>query len=188
MRVRWLGNACLEIFGDDHILIDPHFTVTPENEADLVLVTHEHDDHFDPAKYRGYGEDAGLYAPATTLEKFGVDGHAVTPGDRIGDVRVLDCDCWGSDESVSYYYHGLLHAGDSNVFPDAEDVAVIFTACFPDYYEDYVSAFTRLNPTRVVPFHYDPEDNESDATGLKERLDSEGIPNEILAPGESIDV
>lgn len=188
MKVRWLGNAAVEVFGEKHILIDPNFTVEPEKEADIVLLTHEHDDHFEGENYRSSGEDAELYAPETSLKKFDVDGKAVEPGDTIGDIKVLDCDCYGSDESVSYFFKGLLHSGDSAYFPDTEGVKLIFTACFPDYYEDYISAFKRLEPDLVVPFHYDPKEGREDAKGLKRKMDEEGIPNKLLSPGEAIEI
>jgi len=188
MKVRWLGNAALEVFGDKHILIDPNFTVEPSKEPDLVLLTHEHDDHFSLEDYRKFGKQAELYAPALSIEKFDVKGTAVTPGEQIQDIDVLDCDCYGSDGSVSYFYNGLLHAGDSAYFPEAEGVKAVFTACFPDYYDDYVKAFQLLEPEIVVPFHYDPEEDIEEAKGLKKRLDEEDIPNKILKPGDHIEI
>ncbi len=188
MKVRWLGNAALEVFGEQHILIDPNFTVEPSKEADLVLLTHEHDDHFSLEDYRKFGKRAELYAPALSLEKFDVEGDSVTPGDEISGIKVLDCDCYGSDESVSYFYKGLLHSGDSAYFPETEDVKAVFTACFPDYYDDYVKAFKRLEPQIVVPFHYNLSEDIDDAEGLTKRLDEEDIPNKILEPGDHIEI
>jgi len=188
MKVRWLGNAALEVFGDKHILIDPNFTVEPLEEPKLVLLTHEHDDHFSPEDYSKLGKQVELYAPALSLEKFDVEGTAVTPREKIWNIDVLDCDCYGSDESVSYFYNGLLHAGDSAHFPDVEGVKAVFTACFPDYYDDYLEAFQRLEPEIVVPFHYDPEEDMEDAEGLKKRLEEEDIPNKVLKPGDHIEI
>lgn len=188
MKVKWLGNAALEVFGNKHILIDPNFTVEPSKKPDIVLLTHEHDDHFSPENYHKIGKEAELYAPALSLEKFDVEGKAVESGDKIGKIKVLDSDCYASDESISYFYKGLLHAGDSAYFPEVEGVKAIFTACFPDYYDDYIEAFKRLEPDIVVPFHYDPEEDMDDAMGLKERLDEEGISNKILEPGDQIEI
>ncbi len=187
MKVRWLGNAALEIFGEKHILIDPNLTVEYEKKPDIILLTHEHDDHFDPEDYNKINEDTELYGPKTTLEKFDLKGDIVTAGDNIGNIEVLDCDCYGSDDSVSYFYNGLLHAGDSAYFPDTKGVNAVFTACFQDYYDDYVEAFKRLKPEIVVPFHYNPKEDMEDAEGLKKRLDEEDIPNKILKPGDHIE-
>lgn len=189
MKVRWLGNAALEVFSEKHILIDPNLKIEPEKTPDLILLTHEHDDHFSPGDYEKYGKGAELYGPETTLEKFNLEGKIVKPGDEIEGIKVLDCDCYGSDESVSYFVNGLLHAGDSAYFPEMDnETKAIFTACFPDYYEDYINAFKRLEPEVVVPFHYDQEDDMEDAKGLKKKMDEEGIPNKILKQGEHIDI
>jgi len=183
-----MGNAAVEISSKKHILIDPNITVEVDIEPDIVLLTHEHDDHFSPEDYAQMEKKARVYGPKTTLEKFDLDGSIVSAGDDIDEIKVLDCDCYGSDESVSYFYKGVLHAGDSAYFPDVEEVRLIFTACFSDYYDDYISAFKRLEPEMVIPFHYDPNDGLEEAEALKKRMDKEGIPNKMLEPGDSIEL
>ncbi len=188
MKVRWLGNAAVKISSKKDILIDPNITVEADLEPDVILLTHEHDDHFSPEDYNEIDKDVKIYGPKTTLEKFDLDGSIVTDGDEIDGIDVLDCDCYGSDDSLSYFYKGILHAGDSAYFPDTEGVKLIFTACFPDYYDDYISAFKRLEPKMVIPFHYNPKDGLEDAKGLKKRMNKEGIPNKMLEPGDSIEI
>ncbi|MFW5945551.1 MAG: MBL fold metallo-hydrolase [Candidatus Natronoplasma sp.] len=188
MKVRWLGNAAVEIFSKKHILIDPNLTVEADIDPDIILLTHEHDDHFSPKDHAQIEKKARVYGPKTTLEKFDLDGSIVTAGDDIDGIKVLDCDCYGSDDSVSYFYNGILHAGDSAYFPEAKGTKLIFTACFPDYYDDYISAFKRLEPEMVIPFHYDPEGGLEDARGLKKRMDEESIQNKILEPGDLIEL
>ncbi|MEA1993323.1 MAG: MBL fold metallo-hydrolase [Euryarchaeota archaeon] len=187
MKVRWLGNACTEIFGDEHILIDPNFVKEPERKADIVLLTHEHDDHFAVEDYEAFGSGR-LFAPRTALEKFGVEGTAVEHGDKIGEISVFKSDCWGSEESVSYLYRGILHTGDSAVFPDTEKVKLIFSACFPNYYDVYIAGAKRLDPELVIPYHYSPAEALDDARGLKKRLEEEGIQSKILKIGGSIEI
>jgi len=188
MKVRWLGNSCVEIFGGYHILIDPNYLVEPEKTPDLVLVTHEHDDHFDPEDFEKIEGEFELLAPKPTLDKFDIDGIEVEPGMYIKDVKVLDCQCWKAEESVSYHYQGVLHSGDSNVFPDVDDVKILFTACFPDYYEDYISAAIRLDADLVVPFHYDPKEGTEDPKRLVELMEEENIQAKLIEPGESVDI
>jgi L-ascorbate metabolism protein UlaG (beta-lactamase superfamily) len=187
LKVRWLGNACLEVFGDRQFLIDPNFLLEPEKTPELILLTHEHDDHYSPEKCAKILPEVTLYATKTTLNKFGLDGVAVKAGDKIGAIRVLESDCWGSEESVSYFYKGLLHTGDSAEFPKVDDTRLVFTACFPDYYDDYVRAFKRLKPNLVIPFHYDVQRDLDEAMGLKRRCDEEGINCRLMRVGESIE-
>lgn len=190
MKVRWLGNAALEVFGEKHILIDPNCEKEPAKKADIILITHEHDDHFSKKDYEQYGETAEVYAPKKTLEKYDLEGEPVQPDEEIHGIKVLESDCWGSDESISYFYNGLLHTGDSASFPAVEGVKVIFSACFPDYYDEYVTESKKLDPNRVIPFHYDPKDRDAlqEAKGLKNKLEEASIPSQILEVGEAIKV
>ncbi|MEM3593536.1 MAG: hypothetical protein QXS27_02295, partial [Candidatus Jordarchaeaceae archaeon] len=65
MRVRWLGNSCVEILGKRHFIIDPNFLVEPQVGVELVFVTHEHPDHFDIQKFKML--NAPLVAPYSVL-------------------------------------------------------------------------------------------------------------------------
>ncbi|MFP3951805.1 MAG: hypothetical protein ACLFVP_06695 [Candidatus Bathyarchaeia archaeon] len=64
----------------------------------------------------------------------------------------------------------------------------MFTACFPDYYDDYLSEFMRIEPDLVVPFHYDAKEDVSHARGLVDLLKNAGLNATTMDVGESIDV
>nr|MDO8082933.1 MBL fold metallo-hydrolase [Candidatus Freyarchaeota archaeon] len=185
MRIRWLGNSCVELLGERRFLIDPNFLVEPEDGVELVFVTHEHADHFDIQKFKKL--NAGLVAPYTVLSMYHLDGKRAEVGKEFEGVKILESWCLKSEESVSYFYEGILHPGDSARFPEAEDVRLVFTACFPDFYDDYVNAFMRMKPEIVVPFHFS-EQKRYIAEGLKKRLDRKRIYCRILGVGESIDI
>ena len=186
MKVRWLGNSCIEIFGERHVLIDPNYIVEPEEGVEIVLVTHEHGDHFDPAKFGNLGVKE-VFAPKSTLDEYRLEGKVVKPGMDIDGIKVFESWCWKAKESVSYFYNGVLHSGDSAKFPEVGGVKLVFTACFPDYYEDYLKEFQRLKPGLIIPFHYSEEKIEN-AKGFKEILDKNGFNCEILEIGEEIDI
>ncbi|MEM2144461.1 MAG: MBL fold metallo-hydrolase [Candidatus Jordarchaeaceae archaeon] len=185
MRIRWLGNSCVEFLGEKHFLIDPNFLVEPEGGVNFVLVTHEHIDHFDVQKFRKL--NARLIAPYTVLSMYNLDGMIAKVGEEFEGVKVYESWCLKSEESVSYFYEGVLHAGDSARFPEVEGVKLVFTACFPDFYEDYVNAFMRLKPEIVVPFHFS-EQKRYIAEDLKKKLDNKRIKCRILRVGESIEI
>jgi L-ascorbate metabolism protein UlaG (beta-lactamase superfamily) len=185
MRVKWLGNSCVELLGERHFLIDPNFLVEPEDGVELVFVTHEHPDHFDVQKFRKL--EARLVAPYSVLGRYNLDGDKAEVGKEFEGVKILESWCLKSEESVSYFYEGILHNGDSARFPEVEDVKLVFTACFPDFYADYVSAFKRMKPEIVVPFHFS-EQRRYIAEDLKEKLLRERIDCRILRVGESIEI
>ncbi len=184
MKLTWLGNSCVVIEGDSRIIIDPNYLAEPEGEFDYVLITHEHEDHIDVGKLKKieYGK---ILAPKYTLELYKLDGVAVKPGMTFDGIEVLESWCWKAVESVSYLYRGVLHAGDSAKFPDCSP-KIVLTACFPDYYDDYLREMKRLNPELVIPIHYKPE-KRANAEGLRDLLEKEGISCKILEIGESIE-
>ncbi len=186
MKVRWLGNSCVEIIGEKHVLIDPNYLAEPEKEVELVLVTHEHGDHFDPEKFERLGVKR-VVAPKATLEEYGLDGIEAKPGMEIDGVKIFESWCWKAKGSCSYFYKGILHAGDSARFPEVEEVKLVFTACFPDFYKDYLNEFKRMKPELIVPFHYS-EEKVDNAKGLKKLLDENGLNCKILEVGGEIEI
>ncbi|MFB0563853.1 MAG: MBL fold metallo-hydrolase [Candidatus Lokiarchaeia archaeon] len=185
MKLRWLGNSCVEILGKRHFLIDPNFLVEPEKGVELVFVTHEHPDHFDIQKFNTL--KVGLVAPYSVLSMYNLEGKRAEIGKEFEGVKIFESWCLKSEESVSYFYEGVLHPGDSARFPEVSDVKLVFTACFPDFYADYVNAFKKMKPEMVIPLHFS-EQKRYTAEGLKERLDKERIDCRILRVGESIEI
>ncbi len=189
MEITWLGEACVEIQAKYDIIIDPNYQIEPEIDPDLILITHEHDDHINPAKLDNF-PDAEIFAPYTVYEKFDLSGKKVKPGENIAEeIQVMECDCYGSEFSVCYFYNGLLHTADSASFPDPGcNVELVFSACFPDFYEDYLDSCKKLEPDLVIPYHYDPEEKNGreEAEGLISRLNQEGFNTRMLSPGEKL--
>ncbi len=189
MKVRWLGEACVEISGEKDLLIDPNYTEEPKIAPEIILITHEHDDHIDPNKIASYN-DAEIHAPETVLEKFDLEGSIAEPGKTIADdIRVYSCDCYGAEEAVSYYYAGMLHTADTASFPQVEDnIKLLFTACFSDFYDDYIEGAERLEPDLIIPYHYDPrdEDEHEEAAGLVELFKEADFKARIISPGKDL--
>ncbi len=187
MEVGWLGNSCVEIIDNGiKVLIDPNYIAKPKEPINYVLITHEHSDHIDPTKLSKL-EYKVIIAPKTVLKMYDLEGIEAKPGFEIDDIKVLESWCWKSQESVSYYYKGILHAGDSARFPDVKNVQVVFTACFPDFYDEYVTEMLKLKPNLVIPIHYSNE-KRNYAEGLVEKLRENKIPSRILNIGEFIKI
>ncbi|HKL11974.1 MAG TPA: MBL fold metallo-hydrolase [Halanaerobiales bacterium] len=189
MIVRFLGEASIEIEDDLNILIDPHYETEPKNKPDIILVTHEHDDHFDQEILKKY-PDTSLYGPQSFFDKFSVEGKVIESGDNIKDeIKVLDCDCYGSDESVCYYYKGIYHTADSADYPKPDqDVKLMFTACFKDFFNEYLTLVKDIKPDIVIPYHFNSKDNDAvqEAMELNKILREAGYDSRLLKPGDFI--
>lgn len=187
--VRWLGNSALEIRAEKNILIDPSFKYQPVTDPDIILITHEHDDHIDPEVVQEYS-NSEVYAPLSVFEDFSLEGEIVEAGDTIAeDIQVLDIDCYNSRTSVAYFYNGIYQTGDAAVFPQPDgNVRVLFTACFPDFYSQYIDSCKTLDPDLVIPYHFDPEDKQEleAARELINQLEKENFDTRILQIGQEI--
>lgn len=178
MYIRWLGNSCLEIIGKRNILIDPNYKVKPESVPDILLITHEHEDHFAPKTREKY-PGAELYAPETTIHKYSLHGNEVSGGETLEKgIKVLKCNCYNSEDAVAYYLNGLLHTADSSIYPEPEGkVKLLFTACYEDQFPRYIESCQKLEPKIIVPYHYNPENEKElqEARTLIDKLKETGF-------------
>lgn len=193
IKLRWLGNSALEITGEENIIIDPNFLVEAEIKADIVLITHEHDDHINPEDLDTVlKDDTEIYAPQSVYDKFDLAGKVVESGDLIEDkIKVLDVDCYNSKGSVAYFYNGVYHTADAADYPDpGEKIKVIFTACFNDYFADYIENAIKLDPEMAVPYHYNPEERQEllQAKGLSSKYNQIGCESKVLELGEELEI
>ena len=193
IKLRWLGNSALEIEGEKNIIIDPNFKGEPEIEADIVLITHEHDDHInmeDLEKVKK--DDTKVYAPQSVFDNFDIEGEVVESGDIIeDDIKVLDIDCYNAETSVAFFYNGIYHTGDASTYPDPEDeIKVLFTACFNDHFADYIETCIKLDPNLAIPYHYDPEERQEllQAKGLSSKFNQISCDSQVLEIGEELEV
>ncbi len=85
MKFRWLGEACVEIVARRHLLVDPNFRLDPQPDVDLILVTHEHDDHFRAYPIH-YDPDEKLTLAQQLVEKIraqGVESATLAMGEWV---------------------------------------------------------------------------------------------------------
>ncbi len=189
MQIRWLGNSAVEINGDRKLLIDPNYQIEPKIEPDIILITHEHNDHINPRQIKQYSA-AAVYAPLSVFEDYDIEGEIVKSGQQIEDLLdVVNIDCYRARSSVGYVYNGIYHTGDASSFPVVnKNIKLLFTACFPNLYSEYIASCKKIEPDLVIPYHYDINDKRGKkaAQGLAEKLNKEGIRSQALKAGSEI--
>jgi len=217
VEVRYLGHsAVLLTDGRTRIVIDPFLTGNPmaaaslaEVQADLILVTHAHGDHFGDsvALSKKGGTVVSTFEIATYAEKHGAKAVPMNIGGtyRFPGGWLKWFPAWHSSSFPDGTYGGMpmgvvvelggkriYHAGDTALFSDMRLIGELGLdlALLPigDHFtmgpEDALKALDLLRPKGVVPIHYNTfppiqQDGEAFARRAKER----GVEGHALKPG-----
>jgi L-ascorbate metabolism protein UlaG (beta-lactamase superfamily) len=180
-NVFWLGHDSFRIEGTKRVYIDPWHLPEGSPPADLVLVTHDHFDHFSPEDIAAVSaETTVVVAPGEVTRKLKSQSVTVAPGDSVvaNGVTVTAVPAYNIDKykAPGQVFHpraegkvGFIfeldgrryyHAGDTDAIPEmaAIDVDVAFVPVSGTYVmtaDEAGAACGTFNATVVVPMHYD---------------------------------
>ena len=172
-NITWIENACVKISGSQTIYFDP-YRISEEDNADIILITHDHGDHFSMADVnRIKGENTVIVGPACVTESLEENKRTVKAGDVIQvngiEIRVVPSYNINKNfhpknrghvgfivtmDGISYY-----HPGDSDFIPEMKQVQadVAFLPVCGTYMmtaEEAVEAAKAIKPKVVIPFHW----------------------------------
>jgi len=148
-------------------------------KADLILVTHSHTDHCDPAQIeRARKTDTLIIAPSDCVSKIGGNVKTLNVGEEItvGDVKVKAVEAYNFKRfrspgnpfhpkgfGVGYLITAegktVYHAGDTDFIPEMKKLGRVDVALLPSggtYTMDNaeaVDAALAINPSVVIPMH-----------------------------------
>src|SRR3954452_13697294 len=183
-ELEWLGHSGFRIgVGKACIYIDPYRVGGDAPPADLVLITHQHYDHFSiQALERLRKDDTRVIAPAAVAERLEGSVQSISPGEVIEtdvynvDVRAVpayntskrdgdgrpfhprEAGCLGLELNVRG--ERLYHAGDTDVIPEMDWVVGADVALLPVPGVHVMTALEaaeaarRIQPTVAVPMHW----------------------------------
>ena len=188
-RVAWHGQAAVSIrLAGKVVVIDPYRMRPDAPEADIILVTHKHDDHYSPTDILAVSK-----ADTVKLASFEAPGfRKISPGEsaRLGDITVRAVSAYNlrktrfhpksslwvgyivEAEGLSFY-----HTGDTERIPEMKDIRAdcMFVPLGPVYTMDSVEeaaqAVRDVKPSLVIPIHYGMyEGSAGDALRFKDLL------------------
>jgi L-ascorbate metabolism protein UlaG (beta-lactamase superfamily) len=178
-RLHWYGQASFRLDGPPTIYFDPVVDFGEDAvPADIILITHAHGDHYDPATLKQISSAETVIittqAIADTLAKDGVPGEVrvLAPGGSttVGEIEIEGVPAYNIDKRYHPKEDGnlgfilrldglrLYHAGDTDVIPEMvdfhPDVALIpIGGTYTMNPAQAVEAVAALLPQVVVPMH-----------------------------------
>jgi len=175
VHIQWLGHASVKIWTDDAVIyVDPRNLSGSPHDATLVLVTHQHTDHYsasDIAKVSGPATP--LVVAAKVVATYGV-GQAIAPGQTFDmpGIHVLAVRAYNINKTNHPKSDNLLGfiielaskriyvAGDTDLIPEMQTLGKIDVAFLPAggtytmNATEAAQAATIINPTLAIPYHW----------------------------------
>ncbi|MCW4049535.1 MAG: MBL fold metallo-hydrolase [Candidatus Bathyarchaeota archaeon] len=209
MEIKWLGHASWKLkTGEITVYIDPYAGEYDE-EADLILSTHHHDDHCKPDKIEMVkGDKTVIVAPPECGKKLGTPVTSLKPGESMsfGDVTVKAVEAYNfkrfRSPGTPFHPKGIgvgylvkaegktvYHVGDSDYIEEMNDLKGLDLVLIPSggtYTMDgpeAAEATIAMNPAKAVPMHI----WDTDPAGYKKQVEA-GCDTEVIVmkPGETL--
>ena len=197
-NIHWLGHDSFKISGSRTIYIDPWQLEGEHEKADLILLTHEHDDHFSPKDIeRLRGKNTIVVGSAQVWKKMN-SVKILLPGQsgRFHQITVNAVHAYNvnkfrepgtvyhprDDQKVGFVIEmdgsRIYHAGDTDLIPEMDNLKNISIALLPvsgTYVmtaQEAALATGVINPQLAVPMHYGSiVGSEEDAQRFKSLCD-----------------
>ncbi len=211
MRLKWLGHSSWKLnAGGKTIYIDPYQGEYDE-KADLILLTHSHQDHCDPEKIRLIkGRDTVIIAPANCSSRIGSPVKSLSPGEKtdLNGVTVWAVEAYNFKRfrspgspfhpkglGVGYLIRAegktIYHAGDTDLIPEMRELGDIDLALLPSGgtytmdSDEAADAATVIHPRMVIPMHI----WDTDPGAFKKKVESTSdVRVVVMRPGETIEI
>ncbi|MCL4397026.1 MBL fold metallo-hydrolase [Candidatus Parvarchaeota archaeon] len=184
ITIEWLHHACFMIKGKNRIVYtDPYKVKNNYNDADLILVTHDHYDHLDKESIKKLTNDkTTIIAPKdcqTLLKEFKNDKIFVSPNEVkiVKDITIKTVPSYNINKfnekgvafhpkekgNVGYIFMidntRIYLAGDTDNIPEMEsfktDIALLpVSGTYVMTPNEAAEAALRINPKMTIPMHY----------------------------------
>ena len=201
LEITYVGHGTLAFrWNDLSIHVDPVSEYTDYGsweKADIILVTHHHGDHLDPAainKLRGENTVLVMNSESARSGDFGSAAQVLKNGESLSlfDLEVKAVPAYNTTEGRDRFHpkgrdNGYLLgfgnrtvyvAGDTEVIPEMEGLGDVFIAFLPVNQpytmtpEQAAEAAGIIDPDILIPYHF----GDTDAGDLVRLLDRPGAP------------
>lgn len=174
--IKWLGHSGFSInTGDKIVVIDP-FQIKNCDRADIILITHPHNDHCSIDDIHKIKKPSTFFiTEAESAKKLTGDVRVIKPGDKVtlAGVQVEAVPAYNINNNdfhpkkadwlgfiVTIEELRIYHAGDTDLIPEMDSISVDIallpvSGTYVMNAEEAILAAKRLNPKTTIPMHYD---------------------------------
>ena len=204
--IEWIGHSTFKIMGSKTIYIDPWKIPNTLNDGDIILISHDHHDHFSPHDIKKIAKEPwNVYGPASVIKELGT-GIVLNPGDSTieGNINIKATPSYTINKLfhpkeknwVGFYIViddiKIYYAGDSDFIPEMRDLEPVDIALLPVggkftmNADEAAVAANKIFPATAIPCHWgDIIGTKEDAELFAENCECKTI---ILDPGELIEI
>ena len=172
-NIHWLGHDTFKITGEKTIYTDP-FKIKKRDNADIILITHEHYDHCSPNDIKKIqGSGTTIVTTPDCAGKLSGKVKTVKPGDRlmVDGIEIEAVTAYNIDKQyhtknknwVGYIFtlqgQRIYLAGDTDHIPEMKtfnvDIALLpVSGTYVMNADEAVKAALDIKPKIAVPMHY----------------------------------
>ncbi len=179
LNIKWLGHASFLIEGSKAIYIDPYVLPSNPKKADIILITHEHFDHFDRAKIKELiKQSTEVIIPSGCASGLDCKFRIIREGETIDidSVKVTAVPAYNTNKfrmgNIPFHARGegfgyviemngvkVYHARDTDFIPEMKklkaDIALLpIGGTYTMDVKEAAEAANAIKPKVVIPMHY----------------------------------
>lgn len=182
-NIFWLGHDSFRLKGEKIVYIDPWKLDADAEKADVILVTHNHGDHFSAADIAKISRnDTVVIAPSVVAEKMSDKPTIVKPGDKItaAGIAIEVVPAYNTNKPnhprtaghvgyiVTLNGKRIYHAGDTDLIPEMAtlkaDIALLpVSGKYVMNAAEAAEAANAIKPALAIPMHW----GDPDAVGTR---------------------
>lgn len=199
-NIFWLGHDSFRLKGEKVVYIDPWKLETSAEKADVILVTHNHGDHFSVADIAKISRrDTVVVAPPVVAEKMSGAVTVVKPGDKItaAGIPIEVIPAYNTNKPnhprsaghvgyiVTLNGKHIYHAGDTDLIPEMAtlkaDIALLpVSGKYVMNAAEAAEAANAIKPALAIPMHWGDADVVGTRADAEEFKRLARVPVEIL--------
>lgn len=199
LKVFWDGHASVRVNDNGFtVAVDPYGRVSPDFEADIILVTHQDSGHFDPEVIEEISTPRTVLllpeamrdveVPVDDVEYLGIGDQIDIYNVEIEGVPMVN-EYHERGQGLGYRFvmadRGFYVAGDTGMFDEVMDlegrVDYAFLPIEGEYTMDVEEASgmaVKIKPRVTIPYHYGPpffDEENVDLRGFKVELERRNL-------------